>query len=45
LFEDARVMKALFGANARDLDATFERLASLVDARFGHHVLEALGVR
>lgn len=41
LFEDARVMQALFGARARDLDATFDRLAALVDARFGAGVLDA----
>ena len=43
MFEDARVMKALFGANTRDLDATFDRLAALVDARFGAGLLNSLG--
>lgn len=42
LFEDARVMQALFGAKARDLEATFDGLAELVEARFGAGVLEAL---
>jgi adenosylcobyric acid synthase len=42
LFEDARVVKALFGAAARDLDATFDRLAALVDRRFGAGALDAL---
>jgi adenosylcobyric acid synthase len=42
LFEDARVMKALFGAKARELDATFDRLAALVDARFGADLLDSL---
>lgn len=42
LFEDPRVMRALFGTLAPDLDATFDRLAALVDERFGAGVLDAL---
>jgi adenosylcobyric acid synthase len=42
LFEDARVMKALFGASAADLDATFDRLAALVGARFEAGFLDSL---
>jgi adenosylcobyric acid synthase len=45
LFEDARVMQALFGAAAPPLDAAFDRLAALVDARFGAGVLGALAAR
>lgn len=42
LFEDARVMQALFGAKARDLEATFDGLAALVEARFGAAFLDTL---
>jgi adenosylcobyric acid synthase len=39
LFENARVMRALFGAAAPDLDATFDRLAAVVDECFDAGVL------
>jgi adenosylcobyric acid synthase len=42
LFEDARVMHALFRAAAPDLDAVFEKLADLVEYRFGAGALDAL---
>jgi adenosylcobyric acid synthase len=45
LFEDARVMAALFGARAPDLDATFDRLAAIVEERFGAAALDTLAAR
>jgi adenosylcobyric acid synthase len=42
MFEDARAMRALFGGQAPDLDATFDRLAALVDERFDAAFLDAL---
>jgi adenosylcobyric acid synthase len=45
LFEDARVMQALFGAAAPDLEAVFEQLADLVEARFDAGVLDSLIAR
>lgn len=42
MFEDARVMHALFGAAAPDLDAVFDRLADIVQARFAPGFLDSL---
>jgi adenosylcobyric acid synthase len=42
LFEDAGVLRALFGASAPTLDAVFEGLANVVDANFATGVLPGL---
>jgi len=42
LFENAPVMRALFASSAPDLDATFDRLAALVEECFEPGVLENL---
>ena len=42
LFEDPRVLQALFGAGAPTLDTVFERLADAVQAHFEPGVLDAL---
>jgi adenosylcobyric acid synthase len=42
LFEDARVLQALFGARARTLDDVFDGLADLVDRHFDTGVLPGL---
>lgn len=42
LFEDAGVLRALFGADAPALDAVFDGLADFVDRHFDPHVLEEL---
>jgi adenosylcobyric acid synthase len=42
LFEDARVMRALFGAAAPSLDAVFDGLADVVEARFRAGFLDSL---
>jgi adenosylcobyric acid synthase len=42
LFEDPAVLRALFGAQARTLDAVFDGLADFVDAHFAPGVLERL---
>jgi adenosylcobyric acid synthase len=39
LFENSPVMRAFFGASAPDLDATFDRLAAIVDECFDPGVL------
>ena len=42
LFEDARVVRALFGPDAPTLDALFDALADQIDAAFSPGVLHAL---
>lgn len=42
LFEDPAVLRALFGARAPDLPATFERMADFVDEHFAAGVLPGL---
>jgi adenosylcobyric acid synthase len=42
LFEDPGVLRALFGAGARTLDAVFDGLADVVDANFATGVLPGL---
>ncbi len=42
LFEDAHVVRALFGADACTLHGTFDRIADCIDAAFAPDVLEAL---
>jgi adenosylcobyric acid synthase len=42
LFEDPRVLQALFGAAALTLDAVFDRLADTVQTHFEPGVLDAL---
>ena len=42
LFEDARVLRALFGAQAPDLDAVFEGLADFIDRHFEPGILQEL---
>jgi adenosylcobyric acid synthase len=42
LFEDASILKALFGANVPALDAVFDGLADFVEQHFAPGVLQAL---
>ncbi|MDI3380840.1 cobyric acid synthase [Xenophilus aerolatus] len=42
LFEDAAVLRALFGAEVPTLDATFDALADFVEAHFAPGVLQGL---
>ena len=42
LFEDARVMRALFGSEGQPLDAVFESLAAQVQGAFAPQVLDKL---
>lgn len=42
LFEDAAVLRALFGAQTPSLDAVFDRLADFIDPHFEHGVLQRL---
>jgi adenosylcobyric acid synthase len=42
LFESTSVLTALFGAQARTLDAVFDRLADHIDAHFAPGALDAL---
>ena len=42
LFEDARVLQALFGAQAQTLDAVFDGLASYIDLHFEDDILASL---
>ena len=42
MFEDPRVLKALFGANTPTLDSVFEGLANYVGQHFEHSVLQGL---
>ncbi|MES3003223.1 MAG: cobyric acid synthase [Pseudomonadota bacterium] len=42
LFEDSRVLHALFGARARTLDEVFDGLADFIDRHFEHGVLTHL---
>ncbi len=42
LFEDARVLRALFGRSARTLDDCFDGLADLIDEHLGAPTLRAL---
>lgn len=45
LFEDAAVLRALFGADAPTLDAVFDRLAAGIARHFEPGVLDALAVQ
>ena len=42
LFEDPAVLRALFGAQVRTLDAVFDGLADFLDRHVAPHTLEAL---
>lgn len=42
MFEDAAVLRALFGAGAPTLDAVFDGLADFIDNHFSPGVLDAL---
>jgi adenosylcobyric acid synthase len=42
LFEDARVLQALFGQNARSLDSVFDGLAANLQAALGDEALQGL---
>ena len=42
LFEDAAVLRALFGTQAPTLDATFDGLADFIDTHFAPGVLAGL---
>ena len=44
LFEDASILKALFGANVPALDAVFDGLADFIERHFEPGVLQALVV-
>ena len=43
LFEDANVLRALFGASAPTLDSVFDGLADFIETHFDAGALEALG--
>ena len=42
LFEDERVLQALFGQNARSLDSVFDGLAANLQAALGDEALQGL---